>query len=220
MSNGLPDLMDMRIDGIVVLCTIDSLKKYLDLVEAKIKEVWEKERKEIESDNPADEEERDIQGSILRGVDLGYETELYPAMRYSFIVLVHIVTETELRKFCSTIQKERKLTISLSDLKGSAIDQTWTFLSKVVGIPSNDLPTAEWEKLRSLQKIRNCIAHAHGWVRDSGRDETFLKQFALTGSGVTIGPEGRLQIEKVYCDQQLDNLRSLFIHLFKLLGWS
>lgn len=140
-------------------------------------------------------------------------------MRYSFIVSLQIFMETQLRRFCSDIQRERHVPISVTDLKGSAIDQTRIFLTKLAGVIVQDFPEKEWENLRTLQKIRDCIVHAYGRVKDS-RDESFLRQLASNITGVSIDYEGRLLIEKGYCEQQLANSRMLFEHLFEAVGWA
>lgn len=216
----MDDIMNMRCDAVLVLCAIDSLEKYLNLTEAQMEEVWHIERHVLESEPPArDEEEHDQHWQVLNNLDNVYETELYPAMRYSFIVLLHIFTENELRNFCSRLQKENQLTIAVTDLKGSAIDQVRTFLTKLAGIGMQDFPQKNWENLRTLQKIRDCIVHAYGRVKDS-RDEKFLLEFAANGAGISIGCDGRLLAEKAFCQQQLISLRELFKHLFKAVGWA
>ena len=189
-------------------------------MEAQIEKVWHMERHNLESEYPAgDEEEYDQHQQSLNSLDNVYETELYPAMRYSFIVLLHIFTENELRNLCSEIQKERQLAIGVTDLKGSAIEQIRAFLRKLAGIRMNDFPQKEWENLRTLQKIRDCIVHAFGRVKDS-RDETFLRAIASKGIGLSIGYDGRLLVEKAFSQQQLVNLRNLFTNLFKAVGWA
>ena len=82
-----------------------------------------------------------------------------------------------------------------------------------------DFPQKEWEQLRTLQKIRDCIVHAYGRVKDS-RDETFLHELAAKGIGISIGHDGRLRVGKPFCQQQLVNLQNLFKHLFKAVGWA
>lgn len=219
MDENAKDFGNVRCDAILVLCAIDSLEKYLNITEVQMKEVWHIERHNLESESPTgDEEEYDQHRQVLYNLDDVYETELYPAMRYSFIVLLHIFTENELRNLCSEIQKERQVTIGVTDLKGSAIEQIRAFLTKLAGISMQEFPQEEWENLRTLQKVRDCIVHAFGRVKDS-RDEPFLRDVASKGMGISIGYDGRLLIEKSFSQQQLVNLRNLFTKLFKAVGW-
>ena len=210
----------MRCEALLILCAIDSLEKYLNVTEAQMEEVWHIERHNLASEAPSgDEEECNQHRQILNDLDNVYEDELYPAMRYSFIVLLHIFTENELRKFCSEIGEERKLPIGVMDLKGSVIDQIRTFLTKLAGIRPQDFPQREWENLRTLQKIRDCIVHAYGRVEES-RDKAFLHNLASKRIGISIGNAGRLLVEKDFPNQQLVNLRTLFTKLFKVTGWA
>ena len=220
MDENEEDLFNMRCDAILVLCALDGLKKYLDVMEAQMEEVWHIERHVLKSEPPAgDEEEHDQHWHVVNNLDRVYETELYPAMRYSFIVLLQIFTETQLRSFCWELQTERHLSIGVTDLKGTAIEQIRSFLTKLVGVGAQDFPQKEWEDLRTLQKIRDCIVHAYGRVKDS-RDEAFLRELASKGAGISIGDDGRLLVVKDFCQQRLVNLRSLFKRLFKAVGWA
>lgn len=216
----MKDPLDVRIDAVPILCAIDGLGKYLGVTEAQMEKIWHVERHTLESQPPSrDQDEHGQRCNELNNVDDVYENELYPAMRYSFIVLQHIITETQLRSFCSKIQSERHVPVGVTDLKGSAIDQTRTFLTKLAGVSVQAFPDKEWENLRTVQKIRDCVVHAYGRVKDS-RDEAFLRRLAANDSGVSIDQQGRLLVRKVFCEQQLANLRSLFERLFEAVGWA
>ncbi len=106
----------------------------------------------------------------------------------------------------------------MKDLRGSAIDQGLIFLTKLANLSVQDFP--EWEHLRTLQKIRDCVVHCFGHVDDS-RDKKFLHELASRGIGVSIeGPDGRLSVTKQFCEQQLAHLLKLFERLFASAGWS
>ena len=216
----MKDPLDMQPRAIDALCAIGSLGKYLSVTEAQMEEVWHIERHTLESRPPArDGEEHEQRWHDLNHLDNLYEAELYPTMRYSFIVLLHIFTETRLRSFCLDIQSERHVPVGVAELKGSAIDQTRTFLTKLAGVGVQDFPEKQWENLRTLQKVRDCVVHAYGRVKDS-RDETFLRQLASNASGVSIDQQGRLQVDKGFCERQVANLHSLFERLVEAVGWA
>jgi hypothetical protein len=146
-----------------------------------------------------------------------YELNLIPATRYSFVVLLHILLETQLRVFCADVQIQRGLPeVSVRDFRGSAVEQAELFLSKLAGVKPQEFP--EWEHLRTLQKLRDCIVHTYGSVSDS-RDQKFLRELSTKAIGVSIGHDDRLSLDKAFCEQQLVNLRNLFQQLFKAVGW-
>ena len=166
---------------------VSVLQKYHDVMEAQIEEVLRCERVALVAERPenADEEDLQIFWSQQNYLEELFEHDLIPAMRYSFVVLMHIVFETRLRAFCSALQREREIAIAPNDLAGSAIDQARTYLTKLTHIPIGDLP--EWQHLRRIQKIRNCIVHAHGFVAEIGKeDEKYLRQLAKQNIGVAI----------------------------------
>src|SRR5436309_3631613 len=111
----MKDPLAMQSRAIDALCAIDGLGKYLSVTEAQMEEVWHIERHTLESRPPArDEVEHQQRWHDLNHLDRAYEAGLYPAMRYSFIVLMHIFTETRLRSFCSDIQSERHVPVGIA----------------------------------------------------------------------------------------------------------
>jgi hypothetical protein len=78
---------------------------------------------------------------------------------------MHILFETRLRAFCGDMQNDREVPISLSDLRGSQIEQVRTYLTRLATLKAADFP--EWQHLRTLQKIRDCIIHAYGFAAES-----------------------------------------------------
>ena len=203
-----------------ILLALSGLQKYLDVTEAQLEEVHRIERQTLELEHPsnASEEEHERYLSELHYLDDRYERDLRPAMRYSFVVLVHIVFETKIRDFCSRIQRDLKLPeIAVTDLRGSTIDQTKMFLTRLAGIRAQDFP--EWQQLRTLQKVRDCIVHAFGHVAES-RDETFLRQLATKTDTISIDDDGRIAFTKAFCQQHLAALQTLFNRLFLCVGWN
>jgi len=198
---------------------IDALRKYLAITEAQMEAVYRAERDAHEADarNTSDEEERDLHWQIGNYIEQRYEQDLIPAMRYSFVVLVHIVFENQLRRFCAEMQKECKLTLSLSDIAGkSPIERSSSYLTKVVGLVVGNL--AEWQHLRTVQKIRDCIVHAYGHI-DESRDKQEIQQLAAKNSGISIDESGRLALTKVFCENCLSSVEKLFSQLFLAVGW-
>jgi hypothetical protein len=198
---------------------IDVLRKYLAITESQMDAVYRAERDAHEADAPntPDEEERDLHWQIGNYIEQRYEQDLVPAMRYSFVVLVHIVFENQLRRFCAEMRRERKITLSLSDIAGkSPIERSSSYLTKAVGLPVANL--AEWQHLRTVQKIRDCIVHAYGHVNES-RDKQDIQQLVAKNSGISIDESGRLALAEVFCENYLCAVEKLFSQLFVAVGW-
>lgn len=186
-----------------------------------MEECFHLERHILETEAPSNMDEGTYEDQLheQRHLENLYDLDLRPSLRYSFLVLLHVVFETQLRVFCNDIKNQRPLpNIAMKDLRGSPIDQGFMFLTRLAGLSVGDFP--EWEHLRTLQKIRDCIVHCYGQVSDS-KDSTFLRDLAGKGVGVSIeGPQGRLSVTKQFCEQQLRVLLNLFERLFAAAGWS
>jgi hypothetical protein len=213
--------MDLSLRSVFIPSTIEALRKYLDVTEAQMEECFHLECCTLETEAPTDMDEETYDEHLREHRELRdlYDLDLRPSLRYSLLMLLHIVFETHLRIFCNDIKSQRGLpNIAMKDLRGSAIDQGLIFLTKLANLKVQDFP--EWEHLRTLQKMRNCIVHCFGHVDDS-TDGRFLRELASRGVGVSIeGPEGRLSVTKQFCEQQLAHLLSLFERLFTAAGWS
>jgi hypothetical protein len=93
------------------------------------------------------------------------------------------------------------------------------FLAKLAGIRAQEFP--EWDHLRKLQKIRDCVVHAYGHVSQmSARDEKSLRELVSQTEGFSIDDDGRIAVTKPFCEGQLAALQTLFKRLFLCVGWN
>jgi len=199
---------------------ISALRIYLSKIEAQMEHVYKTDKEAHEKDAPkgGDEEEHDLHRQISNHIDRVYQDDLIPAMRYSFVVLVHILFENHLRQFCSEIKKDRKLTLSLSDISGGPIDRSRTYLSKVASLPVENFP--EWQNMKALQKVRDCIVHGYGWLNDlkQEKDKDAILEVAKQNTGLAID-SGRVTLEKRFCEWSLETVDKFFEKLFIAAGW-
>jgi hypothetical protein len=219
--SGLPTIDPLAVDlrAVDVESAISSLRKYLEIIETQMEQVFRAERTAHGAGAPTgdDDYERDVHRQVGQDLELRYTEELIPAMRYSFVVLVHIVFESELRKFCSSMGKERNSALSLSDISGkSPIERSCTYLTKVLGLPVGNL--AEWQHLRSVQKVRDCIVHAYGHVNES-RDKRDIERISDQNCGLGVGYSGRMTLTRQFCEDYVSSVEKLFYRLFFAVGW-
>lgn len=109
------------------------------------------------SDNPLDDE-------LLSNQEIDEFTNL---MRSSFFVSLYSYLEAWLNNECRESQKENLQTkISLDDIHGAGIHRAKLYMLKVLdtSFPFDDDPS--WEQIQWFSKIRNCIVHNEGKVRD------------------------------------------------------
>lgn len=88
-------------------------------------------------------------------------------MRSSFFVSLYSYLEAWLNNECRESQKENpQIKISLDDIHGAGINRAKIYLMKVLdtSFPFDD---PNWEQIQWFSKIRNCIVHNEGKVRDT-----------------------------------------------------
>jgi hypothetical protein len=117
--------VDIHIDlrGYETVHTISALQKYVEIMEQQMPIVQALELATLDAQRPAgdDEEEQAVllqERSYLEGL---FEDDLIPTMRYSFVVFVHTILESQLRAFCAAMKHERGVALSLPEIRGSFV---------------------------------------------------------------------------------------------------
>ena len=192
---------------------ISALRMYLNLMEQQMPIVQTCELATLEAERPPgnDEEEQSLHWNEVNYLEQLFEEDLFPTMRYSFVVFLHTVFETRLRGFCVGAQRTRNLPISLTDLYGSAVDQAKTYLTKLVGVAVGSFD--EWTHLRRFQDVRDCIVHHYGYLSPNDSRHEKLRQFAATSDGIIITSDDRIHLSRAFCEQHLTNIESFFKRL-------
>ena len=139
--------------------------------------------------------------------------EHFPSLqRRSALLTVWGFLEHELDKLCSLYQSEKGFKLAVSDLSEKGIDRSTNYLEKVAGL--NGLKASpEWNNLKTLQRIRNLIAHEEGKLRDRNgkpRDRILkdMKDFGFLKGEVEI------LVAEGFLPKTLDICKSYF----KLIG--
>ena len=132
--------------------------------------------------------------------------EYFPSLqRRSAFLTVWGFLEHQLDQLCLLYQSERKLRLSFTDLNGKGVDRSTGYLEKVVGLQGLKA-SAEWGRLKSLQNVRNVVAHNDGKIRDhQGKPKTGIvadmkKLDFLTGEDEIVVAEGFLSQVTQACD--------------------
>ncbi|MFI5089860.1 MAG: hypothetical protein ACHP7P_07360 [Terriglobales bacterium] len=92
--------------------------------------------------------------------------EYFPSLqRRSALLTVWGFLEHELDKLCLLYQSEKGFRLAFSDLSGKGIDRSTGYLEKVAGLGGLKA-SREWDDIKTVQRIRNVIAHDDGKLRD------------------------------------------------------
>ena len=216
----LPDF-DLNIDlrPVDTLHAISALKLYLEVMEQQMPVIQLTEISSLEAERPPgnDEEEQSIFSGYVSHLENLFEDDLIPSMRYSFIVLLHTVFETHLHGLCRKIQRERNLPLSLSDLRGSPVEQGRDYLTKLAGIKVSDYK--EWGALLMFQKIRDCIVHHYGFLNLIDSRHKQIRESAQNNPDIEITSQGRIAPGANFCSSQHAKVDSFFRRLMTDMGW-
>jgi hypothetical protein len=197
---------------------LDGLAEYLEKLEGQIPAIQFNEKKSLEGWAEIEDVDSDEFDAALDEYKWTYDYFFPLSLRYSFVVLLFLVLENQLRMLCDEIMKRRSLNLQAADFSGNALKRSRIYLEKVVGIENID-----WEKLEDLSKVRNCIVHTLGKV-DLSRDKERLHQLAEQGVGISISAgespdEGVILITPEYCTQSVANVRKFFDNVFDAAGF-
>lgn len=122
----------------------------------------------------------------------------FPSLqRSSAFLTVWGFLEHELDKLCLQYQSEKGFGLTLSDLSDKGIDRSTSYLEKVAGLEGLK-SSKEWDEIKTVQRIRNVVAHDNGRLRDhqgkskSGIVGDMTKLGFLSGEDEIIFAEGFL----------------------------
>lgn len=198
---------------------ISALREYLTVMEQQMLVVQSRERQKVGARRSSgnDEEEQSVYRDELTYIEQLFDEELIPTMRYSFIVFLHTILETQLRAFCNEMQREKQLSINVDDITGKGIDKARIYLEKLAAIRIADFP--EWQHLRTSQKIRNCIVHEHGRLSPGSSSHEQICKLTNQNVGLSVTEDHRICLAPEFCLKNLDHTASFFRRLFKSVGW-
>jgi hypothetical protein len=127
-----------------------------------------------------------------------FEVEQPTRIRYATVVFLFTIYERRTRALCSLIDEVTPIKgAALDELRGTFSDRVKDFLRARISVDPSDLPA--WERLQTVQKVRDCIVHCGGRVSES-RDEVFLRRVTATGIGLATSPWDYLYIDEAFCD--------------------
>ena len=140
---------------------LSELDHYLSVTEEYL--VWARadfEEKSQEALKKMPLEELDDFGEDWGELSWRYSQVFPRLLRRSFLVTAVSVFEYNMGQMCKQLEREKKLPIGLSDLKGDLAERWGKFL-KLAQIPVSFTATT-WQELTNISMVRNCIMHNDG----------------------------------------------------------
>jgi hypothetical protein len=141
------------------------LDDHLNLIEEQIRNKESFERMKSQQKikklnlNPDDPEWHEEQQKLDYLVDF-----LLPRLfRGPFLISLYAVFESAVTEIASLIQKQKRITISINDLRGDFLDRAKKYFKDIVDFQLLSDKLA-WDRITILSVLRNAIAHANGRI--------------------------------------------------------
>lgn len=195
---------------------IDNLDAYIQETERHFEELQKNARKSI-PDIPRDDSDDDYSywRNEVNIYEERYEKDFPSKIRYSFVVLLHIIFETRLHAACNEIAKRNNIDLKENDLRGGPIERARNYLTKKANVKiSNQIA---WQVMTDHQKIRDCIVHTNGDISKS-KDKNRILEIGKKGIGIVIDHD-ELYIEADYFKFTLETLRQFFDDIYETAGF-
>lgn len=202
----LPAIM-CRAFGDITEFKLDEMERYRDSVEdfldSEADEIREKAQQAVDSapDQTADEI-ADIHRYRIEQME-----EVFPSLlRESVFVTLYALLESELNQLCYLFDKHANHAMELEDVSGSGIFRAKKYLIKVAGM---DFPSRnpDWGDIRNYNRIRNCIMHSQGSIREASNK---LNNYIYNHSELSTDDHGNIEMKKRFVSKAIGNIKELF----------
>jgi hypothetical protein len=199
---------------------LDGLADYLAVMEAQVVSFKAKEAEKLKKDLEGipDSCSNNDEYSFVQWREHQYrqfEYSIPESYHYSFVVLLWLVVEDELKRVCGEIARRKGAPTPSIDRRNGIIKPYMNFLDTTGGLPLRNI--AHWHEICHLQKIRNRIVHASGRIDESG-DIGYLTRLKGKHIGLQIDEEQRLRVEPDYCKLAIRNTIEFFAEILDGVG--
>jgi hypothetical protein len=122
-------------------------------------------------------------------------------------------------ELCEALARERPHAVTRRDLRGDEIEQAAAYLKKVQGIAFPD-QTAEWNRLKHYQEIRNAMVHRNGRLRSQPKGEAARMFLDKNGQLGSVDRLRRVSLTLAGCQDMIQTIRLFLAPLFTAVGSS
>jgi len=141
-------------------------------------------------------------------LDSVYKDYFPNLQRRSAFLSLYGFFEFELEKLCILFKETKALTIELDDLRDRGIDRSLSYLTKVVNLEI-DMASNKWEKVKSIQKIRNLYVHNDGKLIDN-KGNRKEKENKITTNNEFLKGDNEILISNGYLNYVLESFNDFF----------
>lgn len=216
-----------------IMAQFNALEDYRAHMEAKIRDSHYSTRSQILTENhsPSDvQSEESIQEWLclrqqeVDECDRRFKVHFCRILRYSVLMSLYTLIESNLTLIAAEMKTRNHLPLNMMDLQAkNLVERFEKFWTKVGAL--NWWEDCRWNQLKDIEKLRNCIAHRNGIIRENdGR----IKQLLQHGDGIHLvdvsdhlaDPDdaGTLEIDEGFCKDGIESMSALLNEVFERAG--
>ena len=155
----------------------------------------------------------DSEGWNLNGI---FEYFFPNLQRRGALITLYSFLEHELDELCQLFIRVENITVSLNDIRGTGIDRSILFLTKIIRLPI-DKSTINWQEIKSIRNVRNLIVHNEAKLKHrSGNSVGDIIKY-VTGSPFLSG-EDEISILDGYLSHVIEAFDRQFQQVDKLIA--
>jgi hypothetical protein len=211
--------MELNIDlrGFETVYDLNLTARLFRTLEGELKRVHKATAEEFQCETKVeDEEDYSLLCSTLNGLEREAEHQ-EQSLRATEIIRLFVIFEGHLKDFCKVTQKQKQLSLGVSDFGGDLVEKAKRFLCDYAGIIGKG--HSAWTPIGRLQQIRNHLVHSAVDQRSEAAKVELSKlaksfqRFPLLVTG------GELVLTREFCDHLHEAVTELFKALFDAVGW-
>lgn len=145
-------------------------------------------------------------------------------LRFSIILMTFTLVESSLSRIAREITRRKQLDLDLEDLQAKdLVSRFRKFWMKVAKLPWWEDDT-NWNLLKDVEQLRNCIAHRNGILRNNEKRVHQLMQrnvgVRLLNSNESLDSDrpGSVFVEERFCREIIDRFVTLVRQVFDRAG--
>ncbi len=206
---------------IALVISWETLKEYMSDIEDYLRKTTEEFETDIseQKKNLTPEQHNQFDVDHLWGYVYYYDEFPY-ILRNSFLVSAYSLFEHNIGMICRNVKNEHKIPITWSDLMGNLLERAKKYF-KLAGLDLlSDNPT--WEEIDKYAKIRHCIVHRNGLLKEDYRyykeiieyvkTKGLIKQRTIIFDGTT---DQAIGLTKEFCEKAVGTFQNFVRAVYK-----
>jgi hypothetical protein len=138
-----------------------------------------------------------------------FEEHFPNLQRRSALITVYSSFVYELAQLCTLFQKQKCLTIGVSDLSGTGIGQAANYLEKVAQLDTHR-GSRQWQTINHIRVIRNMIVHRDGALIDAQGKRPKKETKAIQELKYIRASEHEVLLEPAFVPEVVNTFKSYF----------